>query len=262
MTKRLDEIRSLLYARKEVSVNDLCKYYKVSAVSIRKDLAKLEQEGVLKRIYGGGVLAEDYLPESQTPAICFDSPTLYNLAEVACSEIKDGDVIFLGSGRTCCILAKLLHRFSDLSVVTNNITALDDLLSSGVRIYLIGGEVTSTDGKTLFASPEDPSNFTQNIRVNKAFTSISGIDLEKGLTVNSIISTYIYKYLPTISNKWYLMADSKKFNKLSMYSAAPLVDVNCVITDQCPADYQARFDELGIEVMTLGAEEETKSSHA
>ena len=262
MTKRLDEIRSLLYARKEVSVNDLCKYYKVSAVSIRKDLAKLEQEGVLKRIYGGGVLAEDFLPESKTPAICFDSPTLYNLAEVACSEIHDGDVIFLGSGRTCCILAKLLHRFSNLSVVTNNITALDDLLTSGVRIYLIGGEVTSTDGKTLFASPEDPSSFTQNIRVNKAFTSTTGIDMEKGLTVNSIISTYIYKYLPSIANKWYLMADSEKFNKMSMYSAAPITDVQCVITDKCPEDFRARFDECGIEVMTLESAEEKKTVNA
>ncbi len=252
--KRLDEIRSLLYARKEVSVNGLSEYYKVSAVSIRKDLAKLEQEGVLKRVYGGGVLAEDHANTAQTPAICFDNPMLYRLAEAACAQIHDGDVIFLGSGRTCCILAKLLHKFSNLSVVTNNITALDDLLSSGARIYLIGGEVTSTDGKTLFASPEDPMNFTQNIRVNKAFTSISGIDLEKGLTVNSIISTYIYKYLPSIANEWYLMADSGKFDRLSMYSAAPLTDVNYIITDSCPLPYRARFEECGIEVLTLEEE--------
>lgn len=260
MTKRLDEIRSLLYTRKEVSVSDLSKYYKVSAVSIRKDLAKLEQEGILKRVYGGGVLDEDYPLEPKTPAICFDSPALYRLAEAACSEIQNGDVIFLGSGRTCCILAKLLQRFSNLSVVTNNITALDDLLSSGARIYLIGGEVTSTDGKTLFASPEDPRNFTQNICVNKAFTSISGIDMEKGLTVNSIISTYIYKYLPSISNKWYLMANSEKFDKLSMYSAAPLTDVQCIITDKCPENYRIRFDEWGIEVITLEETEKTSDS--
>ena len=256
MTKRLDEIRNLLYARKEVSVNGLSEYYKVSAVSIRKDLAKLEQEGVLKRVYGGGVLAESHVNTVQTPAICFDNPVLYRLAEVACTKIHDGDVIFLGSGRTCCILAKMLHKFSKLSVVTNNITALDDLLSSGARIYLIGGEVTSTDGKTLFASPEDPTNFTQNIRVNKAFTSISGIDLEKGLTVNSIISTYIYKYLPSITNEWYLMADSSKFDRLSMYSAAPLTDVNYMITDSCPVSYRTRFEECGIKLVTLDENQE------
>ena len=176
---------------------------------------------------------------------------MYQLAQFACSTICDGDIIFLGSGRTCCILAKLLHKFSDLSVVTNNITALDDLLPSGVRIYLLGGEVTSTDGITLFSSPEDPANFTQNIRVNKAFTSISGIDLDKGLTVNSIISTYIYRYLPEICNQWYLMTSSNKFNKLSMYSAAKLTDVNCIITDDYPPEYEAFFRENHIEIVTV-----------
>lgn len=251
--KRLDEIKNLLLTRKEVSVNELSNYYKVSAVSIRKDLSKLEEAGFAKRIYGGAVLAANCdapLP-SKNLSMGLDNPVLYQLAEFACSTISDGDIIFLGSGRTCCILAKMLHKFSNLSVVTNNITALDDLLASGARIYLIGGEVTSTDGTTLFASPEDPTNFTQNIRVNKAFTSISGIDLDQGLTVNSIISTYIYRYLPSISNKWYLMASSDKFNKLSMYSAAPLTDVDCLITDHCPPAYNALFESNNVEVVTL-----------
>lgn len=246
--KRIDEIRNLLLTRKEISVQQLCNYYKVSAVSIRKDLAKLEEEGIIKRVYGGALLNEQNTAAQKTSAIDFEHPTLHQLAEFACSFICDGDIIFLGSGRTCCILAKLLHRFSNLSIVTNNITALDDLLASGARIYLIGGEVTSTDGTTLFASPEDPTNFTRNIRVNKAFTSISGIDLSKGLTVNSIISTYIYHALPAISNKWYLMASSDKFNHLSLYSAANLSDVDCIITDRYPPEYGAFFTAHNIEV--------------
>lgn len=254
--KRIDEIRNLLLTRKEITVRQLCDYYKVSAVSIRKDLNKLEKEGFLNRVYGGAVLAGHSLAEQKTLTTCFDQPLLYQLAEYACSCICDGDIIFLGSGRTCCILAKMLHRFSNLSIVTNNITALDDLLTSDARIYLIGGEVTSTDGNTLFASPEDPTSFTRNIRVNKAFTSISGIDLNKGLTVNSIISTYIYRYLPTIANKWYLMASSDKFNKLSMYSAAELNDVDCIITDGYPPEYQDYFQSEQIEIHLLNHDNE------
>lgn len=261
MTRRLDKIKKLLLERKEISVQELSDLYEVSAVSIRKDLTRLEEEGFLKRVYGGAILSENntLYDESSIPNTSVsksiqnqdEDVILYQLAQFACSTICDGDIIFLGSGRTCCILAKLLHKFSDLSVVTNNITALDDLLSSGVRIYLLGGEVTSTDGITLFSSPEDPANFTQNIRVNKAFTSISGIDLDKGLTVNSIISTYIYRYLPEICNQWYLMTSSNKFNKLSMYSAAKLTDVNCIITDDYPPEYEAFFRENHIEIVTV-----------
>lgn len=248
---RIDEIRSLLLARKEISVQQLCSLYKVSAVSIRKDLRRLEEEGFLQRVYGGAVLAGQGEVSAKTSELCIDNPVLFRLAEYACSCICDGDIIFLGSGRTCCILAKLLHRFSNLSVVTNNITALEDLLAANVRIYLVGGEVTSTDGRTLFASPEDPTSFTQNIRVNKAFTSVSGIDLKKGLTVNSIISTYIYRHLPEFAGKWYLMADEGKFNRLSMYSVADLDDVDCVITDSCPPEYQTYFEELQTELHIL-----------
>ncbi|MFU0833664.1 MAG: Glycerol-3-phosphate regulon repressor [Oscillospiraceae bacterium] len=254
MTKRIDEIKNLLLTRKEVTVKQLCKYYNVSAVSIRKDLNKLAEEGIVERVYGGAVLVENNSPARKTSTLCFDNPLKYQLAEKACSSICDGDIIFLGSGRTCCILAKLLNRFSNLSVVTNNITALDDLLAIGARIYLIGGEVTSTDGTTLFSSPEDPMNLTQNIRVNKAFTSISGIDLHKGLTVSSIISTYIYRHLPSIASKWYLMTSSDKFNKLSMYSVASLSDVDCVITDSYPPEYEAFFQKHGTEVIALNAE--------
>lgn len=261
MTRRLDKIKKLLLERKEISVQELSDLYQVSAVSIRKDLTRLEEQGFLKRVYGAAVLSEnntfcsDVVIANTSVSKNIQNQDeyviLYRLAQFACSTICDGDIIFLGSGRTCCILAKLLHKFSDLSVVTNNITALNDLLSSGARIYLLGGEVTSTDGVTLFSSPEDPANFTQNIRVNKAFTSISGIDLDKGLTVNSIISTYIYRYLPEICNKWYLMTSSNKFNKLSMYSAAKLTDVSCIITDDYPPEYEAFFRENDIEIVTV-----------
>ncbi len=254
MSKRIDEIRNLLFTRKKVYVNELSDYYNISAVSIRKDLAKLEEEGILTRIYGGAVLSETCCPSESSPAIYFDNPILSQLAECACRQIEDGDIIFLGSGRTCCILAKLLHKIKNLSVVTNNITALNDLLSSGARIYLLGGEVTSTDGKTLFSSPENPQNFTDNIRVNKAFTSISGIDQQKGLTVNSIISTYIYKYIPTIANSWYIMASSDKFNKISMYTAATFENVDYIITDSYPPAYHNMFEEDSVEIISVDSQ--------
>lgn len=234
--RRLDEIKNLLYTKKKVFVNELSELYGVSVVSIRKYLTELEKEGFAKRFYGGATLIEDLTIPINT-SINLENSTFSTLAYAACEKIEDGDIIFLGSGRTCCVLAKLLHKFKDLTVVTNNITALNDLLASGVRIYLLGGEVTSIDDETLFSSPENLQHFTENICVNKAFTSISGIDKVKGLTVNSIISTYIYRYIPTITNQWFLLASSDKFNKLSMYPVAEFNQIHCLITDENLCDY-------------------------
>lgn len=238
---RIDEIKRELFLHKKVSVNELSIKHKVSKVTIRKDLERLEQEGVLQRIYGGAILSESSLPPSIENRN--DNDPISVLALKALNEINDGDSIFLGSGRTCCHLAKLLHLKKDLSIVTNNITALNDLMKTNSRVYLIGGEVTSTDAVTLFSSPENLSSSISNIYVSKAFTSIYGFDMKAGLTVRSIISANIYKYIPTLCKNWYLMIDSSKFNRISVYNVADISDVHCIISDKIPEEYANKLPE-------------------
>lgn len=235
MTSRLDEIRKLLFLQKQVSVRALSTQFQVSEVTIRKDLEQLEQKGIARRIYGGALLADSALPSTFGSTV---DRIRAALAERACREIHDGDSIFLGSGQTCCYLAKMLDRFHELSVVTNNITALSDLMRTDAHVYLIGGEVTSTDAHTLFSSPKDPCKFPEHIFVSKAFTSISGIDLQAGLTVHSIVSTHIYHNLPSIARTWYLMADNSKFGKIAIYSVADLQSVQYLITNAIPEAYR------------------------
>lgn len=246
MATRLDTIRNLLLTQKNLYVNDLSERFHVSKVTIRKDFALLEEEGIAERFYGGITLAEHAftnLSEDHTDTI------RVLLAQKACEQIQDGDNIFLGSGRTCCCLARMLHRFQNLSIVTNNITALGDLLKTDNRLYLIGGEVTSTDGKTLFSSPENPNSSTDNIFVTKAFTSISGIDMQAGLTVHSIVSTHIYHILPSMTRSWYLMADHSKFDRISMYPVAELGQIQYLITDKYPTHYEKALAQNNIQVL-------------
>lgn len=235
MTNRLEEIRNKLFTQKKVSVSNLSTHFHISEVTIRKDLERLEQEGIAQRVYGGAILSENALP----PALANTGDHIrVALAEKACDEIQDGDSIFLGSGQTCCYLAKLLGRFHRLSIVTNNITALSDLLHTDARVYLLGGEVTSTDAHTLFSSPENPNTFTDHIFVSKAFTSISGIDLQAGFTVHSIVSTHIYRNLPSIARSWCVMAENRKFGKIAMYPVADFSSIQCLITDSLPEQYK------------------------
>lgn len=240
--KRMEEIKRMLQQQGKVMVNDLSQQFQVSTVSIRKDLAALEKQGLAKRFYGGAQKVE-LVKHNQLP-----TPDFYldqrrqALAEKACGEIEEGDCIFLGSGRTCCILARKLDRFNQLTVVTNNITALQDLLHRVSKVYLIGGEVTSTDEITLFSSWEQPQKFTESIFVNKAFTSISGIDLKAGLTVNSVISTYVFRHIPTMAHQWILMADHNKYDRIAIYPVANIRQVHTVISDDFPPSYSDFFN--------------------
>lgn len=247
--KRIEQIEELLFKNKKISVNELSELFQVSAVSIRKDLSLLEKQGVAKRYYGGAVLASAEINSLLTNTDFYQDPLRQRLAEQACDEIEDEDCLFIGSGRTCCVLARKLDRFRNLTVVTNNITALQDLLKRVSKVYLIGGEVTSTDGNTLFSSWEQPQSFAESIYVNKAFTSISGIDLKAGLTVNSIISTYVFRHIPTMAHQWILLADHNKYDRIAIYPVASMQQIHTIISDEFPQHYRKHFQQYHIRMV-------------
>ncbi len=245
---RVDEIKELLKQHKKVYVNDLSARFNVSEVSIRKYLSRIESQGFADRFYGGASLVEAAVVDDGMDGVYTD-PLWVSLAQQARKHISDGDSIFIGSGRSCCVLARELNGLQNLTVVTNNITALPELIKNATRVYLIGGEVTSTDNQTLFSSWESPQTQLENIFVNKAFTSISGLDLKAGLTVDSIITTYIYKQIPSMAHRWYLLVDSKKFDKISIHQVAELDQIHTLITDKIPQHYIERLAALKIEVI-------------
>ncbi len=247
--KRIEEIKAMLQQQGKVMVNDLSQQFRVSTVSIRKDLASLEKQGLAVRFYGGAQKVELHQKGQPQTHDFYQNSQRQALAEKACEEIEEGDCIFLGSGRTCCILARKLGRFHHLTVVTNNITALQDLLHRVSKVYLIGGEVTSTDEITLFSSWEQPQAFTESIYVNKAFTSISGIDMKAGLTVNSIISTYVFRHIPTMAHQWILMADHSKYDRIAIYPVAELNKLHTVISNNFPSLYADYFRQHQIRMV-------------
>jgi len=243
---RIDEIKRLLNDRKTVYVNDLSRRLGVSRVSIRKYLTQLDHEGYAQRFYGGASIIE---AAADPDADIYADPIRSALAREARRHISNGDSIFIGSGRSCCILAREITGFTDLTVFTNNITALPDLLTNATRVYLLGGEVTSTDDRTLFSSWDSPQASLENVYVHKAFTSISGIDIKAGLTVDSMISIPIFRQIPSMAHRWYLMADSTKFDKISIYPVADLSTVHTLISDAVPSRYKSQLRSMDVRIV-------------
>lgn len=239
---RLTEIKNRLQKQHRVFVTDLSREFGVSEVTIRKDLVLLEKQGLAEKFHGGAQAVSTPAPVGETFDF-YQNEVLISVARLACQQIQDGDSIFLGSGRTCCVLAKMLKGFKNLTVITNNITALNDLLEQVDHVYLIGGEVISIDEKTMFASSQNPLHSMEYISVKKAFTSVFGIDAKAGLTVNTLISTYIYKNILDISTNWYVLADHSKFDTVAIYPVAKLSDADCFITDFVPASYKTILAE-------------------
>ena len=246
--ERLTRIKELLLKEGYVSSSELAKDFQVSEVTIRKDLDELSKSKQIERTFGGAIINESSL--SEDPYSFNDILTVFKkinpqklksyekLARKALEFVDPGDTLFLGSGVTCCIFAELLPSNYNLSVVTNNLSALSSLIKKNINVFLIGGEVATLNGDSYFSSIAEPGEYLKSICVNKAFTSCYGIDISSGITVESIISSYVFKALPNIQNSWYIMVTPEKFGKVGMYKICSMDTAEKIIYTDMPSSFQ------------------------
>lgn len=254
-SQRLKEILSILSSEKSVSSSELARRFSVSEVTIRKDLNFLETSGQVHRTFGGAQAIDfsEQVEESSTSDIAsFFTPTIspnaIQLAQKCLMYIEPNDNIFLGSGSTCCALSQLLPNNLNLSVVTNNLSAVPMLISKGINIFFVGGEVATLNGNTYFSSISEPEQYLKSIHLTKAFTSCYGLGIHTGVTVNSVISSYIFKVLPNLVQNWYLMASDEKFSQVGMYEICPLSAIHRIICHQLPSSVEEYCQQMNIRI--------------
>lgn len=237
--QRLDKIREILLEKERIDVQYLSQTLGVSDVTIRKDLEKLRKEGFIIKTHGGAVLAKNQASQKQGEIeLHADNLSVKKqIARCAYQEIERGDSIFIGSGVTCYYLSQMIRKEDKLYVVTNNVSTVEHLKRNCENVILIGGEVSSHEN-LMFTSSEKVEEYFRNIVVNKAFTSATAVDFERGLTVTRELSTFIYKEVKSITKSWYLMAEHQKFDRVAMYQVAQLSDPDVFVTDQILPEYE------------------------
>ena len=139
--ERRNLILEKLQEEKRVVVSELSQLYNVSEETIRRDLDKLEKEGLATKSYGGAVINEDVgidLPFNIRKNQNVQGKQ--KMAEIAASMVNDGDHIFLDASTTAVFVAKALKEKERLTVVTNSMEILLELSDvSGWNIISTGG---------------------------------------------------------------------------------------------------------------------------
>ena len=212
-----------------VTVNDIIQELEVSDMTVRRDLDKLEKEGLLSRIHGGAqsitLLQKQEKSNSEKQAVQIKEKQ--EIAKVAADLINDGETIFIGPGTTLEFLAQELIN-KKIRIVTNSLPVFSALSrSTTVDLLLIGGEYRSITG--AFTGSLTQSNIG-SLKFAKAFISCNGI-------YNNDIATYsetegnIQKLAFENSIEKFLLADSQKFNVYDFCVFYHLSDLTALITD-------------------------------
>lgn len=228
--QRRDKILELLKEDGSAKVIDLAKIFKVTEVTIRQDLEKLEKDNLVVREHGGAFLKS--LEDQVRGFSLAHQENIDKKEKIAakCLEyIESGDTIILDSGSTTTEIAKKLKGFKNLTVITN---ALNIALLLGanpaIEVVMTGGEFKPP---TLSLTGQKAADFFKGINVQKLFLATAGISLKSGLTYPSISDIVVKKAMIEAANTTYLVADSTKIGKSAFASLGALSLINYIITD-------------------------------
>ena len=228
--QRKEKILELIKEDGAAKVNDLARIFKVTEVTIRQDLEKLEKDGCIIRDHGGAYLKNVETQVRSVSVLNQDNLDKKGLIAEKCLEyIENGDTIILDSGSTTTELAKKLKGKKNLTVITNALNiALLIGAEPGIEVIVTGGEFKPP---TLSLTGQKAADFFKGLNVQKLFLATAGISLKAGLTYPSISDIVVKKAMIDAAETTYLLADSTKIGKSAFASLGALSLIDYIITD-------------------------------
>ncbi len=250
---RRDKILELLKEDGSAKVADLARIFKVTEVTIRQDLDKLEKEGLIVKEHGGAYLknVEDQV-RNFTLVHQENMEQKALIAEKCLEYIESGDTIILDSGSTTTEIAKKLIGLKNLTVITNALNiALMLGAAPGIEVIVTGGEFKPP---TLSLTGQKAADFFKGLNVQKLFLATAGISLKSGLTYPSISDLVVKKAMIDAADITYLVADSTKIGKSALASLGALSLIDFIITDPgIEEKHKSVFQEHEIELIIADA---------
>lgn len=223
------EIYKKIKKEQIVEVKQLSQHYNVSLMTIRRDLDKLEEQGLVTKTYGGAILNESISIEPSFEIKEGQSLIAKKEIAFAASEIiHDSDSIYLDCGTTSLeLFLRIQHK--KIIIFTNFWKVLQYVnRNTKAKIIMCPGTYNPV---TQAALSEITIDFIKNYSIDKSFISSLGIDLEFGVSIPSMSDALVKNEILNHSTKKFLLADHTKFNKKYMSKICPLQTIDSIITD-------------------------------
>ena len=244
---RIRDMEKYIVLRGTVSMEELQKAFGISVNTVRRDIAELTRRETVEKIYGG--VRARHTGQALTP---YEKRRLSSevekkrIARAAAGLVRDGDVIYLDSGTTTLLLIDCLKDKKDVTVITNNIGAVERAVPcENLNVIVLPGVLRR---ETLSTTGSDVVRLMKKYNIHAAFMAATGVS-PNGATNSSTQEFDIKQAAVECSEKTYLMVDRNKFGVTGMMTFAPLGSFDAVITDGVPEEYLPLLGGCGLEVI-------------
>lgn len=241
-------IRQLIESNEFVDLETLKRDLAASASTLRRDLSVLEQQGVLKRVYGGAMAAQPSAIDSLD--FEFQSSRMRDekerIAALVAGLVEDGQTIILDGGSTVATVARYLAGRT-LQVVTNSLAIADVFADARqIELTLTGGYLYPRTRVTVGPLCE---HTLSTVRADTLIMGIGGVT-EAGFSNNNTLVVGPERKMIEVSERVIIVADHSKFGRSAMIPVAPLEVADVVVSDSgLDAGYQEMLRGHKVEVM-------------
>lgn len=230
--ERHEAIVEAVSTAQAVSTDELVRRLGVSAETVRRDLAMLEERGALRRVHGGAAPVENRPghepPYSERSMIHHQAKA--QMARVAAGLLEDGQTVVIDIGTTAVAVAQAIPRGFTGTVVTPALPVAIELADRpGIEVLLAGGRVRAGD---LACSNAFTRSFFADIYADVALLGSGGVHAEAGLTDFHLDEIDVRRVIIANSARSYILADASKIGQVAPYRVCELGAVTGLITDQ------------------------------
>lgn len=257
--KRAKEILRLLLRNGRTSVDDLTAALKTSPASVRRDLTRLEGQGLVHRTHGGAMLTGT----GQTVYEPFRFDATFHeredrfiaekqrIARAAAELVKDGETIGITAGTTNTLVARQMLLRQNLHIVTNAVNIGMELSSSNrLQTTLTGGNLRWANAYSLVGPAAIES--VAAVVMDRLFLSATGVDARYGATIIQPEEAAIFRAMMRQARQVIVVADSSKMDQISPAVICAASEIDLLITDDGLNEEVARaFTASGVQLLMV-----------
>ncbi len=228
--ERQKSILDFIENKKSTTVSEIAKAVYVSEATVRRDIARLEKDGYIVRVYGGVMLANhqsEVVPVELRDSS--NSKTKDEIAKKAAELIKSGDTVIMDASTTVFRICHYIKSVKNLKIITNNLRICEELKDTEIKVYCTGGAYYGSRGCFLGAFAE---NFIASVHADLLFFSSQGISEEGIITdVDEEENSIRHKMIRQADKKIFL-CDSSKYGIKKPFALCTIDDIDMIISDK------------------------------
>ncbi|MDP4002756.1 DeoR/GlpR family DNA-binding transcription regulator [Methylobacterium sp. NEAU K] len=227
----------------EIDVDDLARRFGVSASTVRRDLQQLSDTRVVRRTYGGAILAGASAETTLDQRLAVNGPEKQAIARAALALVEDGQTLILDAGSTVAAFGRLLLD-RRLRIITNNLALLPFLARApGIDLVVLGGSLRATSMGTVGPLAIEA---LQRMTADRAVMSADGVVAGRGLCEASLDQVALKSAMIAQSQETIVLANAGKLGRAEQMAWAPLPRRWTLVTDAAVSqDQRQRLAEAG-----------------